>query len=210
MAGEDRVMGDVDLDVQVAGRAAARADLALAGQLDAVAGVDARRDLDVDRAASPDPAVAGALAARVGDDGAEAAAGRARAHRAHLAEERPLHVADLAAAAAGRAGRGGRARRRAGAAAQRAEHGGVDLELLGDAERRLAELELDPDQRVLAAAHARTRTALPGALAEERVHDVGEREALAEAAGPAAPTAGRRRGRTSRASWGRSARRTRG
>ena len=71
-------------------------------------------------------------------------------------------------------------------------HGGVDLELAGDAERRLGELDLDPDQRVLAAAYARPRARGPGRAArrpaaEEGVHDVGEREpgALAEAAGAA-------------------------
>ena len=65
-----------------------------------------------------------------------------------------------------------------------AEHGGVDLELLRDAERRLGQLELDADQGVLAAAHPRPRAALAGVLAEERVHDVGEREALARSPTP--------------------------
>ncbi len=37
---------DVDLDVEVAGRPAARADLALVGELHPGAGVDAGRDLD--------------------------------------------------------------------------------------------------------------------------------------------------------------------
>ena len=87
MPGEDLVLGNVDLDVQVAGRAAAGTDLALARQLDAVARVDTGGDLDVDGPAGPNPAVARALAARVGDDGAEAAAGGARPHRAHLAQE---------------------------------------------------------------------------------------------------------------------------
>ena len=42
---EDRVRALDDLDVEVAGRAAAGADLALAGELDAGAGVHAGRDL---------------------------------------------------------------------------------------------------------------------------------------------------------------------
>ena len=96
MAGEGRVRVDVDLDVEVTGRAAAGADLALLGELDAGAVVDTGGDLDVEGATRADPAVAGALAARVGDDRAEAAAGGARAQRADLAEERPLHHGDLA------------------------------------------------------------------------------------------------------------------
>ena len=63
--GEDRVRALDHLDVQVAGRPAAGADLALAGELDAGAGVDPGRDLDGQRAAGAHPAVAGALAARV-------------------------------------------------------------------------------------------------------------------------------------------------
>src|SRR6478735_6089995 len=54
---EDRVAGDLDLDVQIAGGAATRADLALPGELDAGAVVDAGRDLDGEGTAGPDPAV---------------------------------------------------------------------------------------------------------------------------------------------------------
>ena len=115
------VRGDVDLDEQVAGRAAAGADLALLGELDPGAGVDTGRDLDGQRAARADPALAGALAAGVGDDGAEAAAGRAGPQGADLAEERALHVGDLAGAAAGLAGDRLAARRRAVAVAGVAE-----------------------------------------------------------------------------------------
>ncbi len=92
VAGEDLVRGDVDLDVEVAGRATTRADLTLVGELDAGAGVDAGRDLHGDRAARAHPTVAGALAARLGDDLAVAAAGVARTQRADLTEERALHV----------------------------------------------------------------------------------------------------------------------
>ena len=159
VAGEDRVRRDVDLDVQVTGRTAAGADLALVGELDAGAGVDAGRDLDRDRAARAHPAVAGALAARVGDDLAVAAAGVARPQRADLAEERALHVLHLAAAVAGLAGDRARALGGAAAVADGAQDRGVDLELAGDAEGGLGELDLEPDQRVLSAAGARTRAA---------------------------------------------------
>ena len=190
LAGEHRVRRDVDLDVEVAGRAAARADLALLGELDAGAGVDARGDLDGQRAARPHPAVAGALAARVGDDRAVAAAGRARPQGADLAQERPLHVGHLARAVAGLARHRLRPGRSALAVAGRADDRGVDLELAGHAERRLGEVDLEPDQRVLATPRARAAARAsrpPGrAAAEERVHDVGEGEAgtLAEAPMP--------------------------
>ena len=152
-------------------------------ELDAGAGVDARRDLDVDGATSPDPAVAGALRARIGDDGAEAAAGGAgRIVRTSprndrwtwLISPRPEHVVQVAVDVPG---------------AVPAPLHSVQVTAVStlisfdDPERRLAEVELEPDQRVLAAAGARTWAARPGALPEERVHDVGEREALAEAAG---------------------------
>ena len=176
---------DVHLDVEVAGRAAAGADLALAGELDPGAGVDAGGDLHRQRAARADPAVAGALPARLGDDRAEAAAGGAGPHRADLAEERALQVHGLAAAAAGLARHRVRPGGRALAVADGAEHGRVDLELVGDAERRLGEVDVEPDQRVLArgvrGAGDRGRSRRPAGTAlaaEERVHDVGEREAL--------------------------------
>ena len=66
MAGEGRVRLDVDLDVEVAGRAAAGADLALAGELDAGAVVDTGGDLDRQGAARAHPAVARALTAGSG------------------------------------------------------------------------------------------------------------------------------------------------
>ena len=112
-AAEDWVRALGDLDVEVARRAAAGADLALAGELDARAGVDAGGDLDRDRAAGADPALAGALEARVGDDGAVALAGGAGLRGHDLAEERALHLLDLAAAAADVAGRRRGARLRA-------------------------------------------------------------------------------------------------
>ena len=110
--------------------------------------------------------------------------------RADLAEERALHVLHLAAAVAGLAGDRARPLGRAAAVADRAQHRGVDLELTRDAERGLGELDLEPDQGVLAAPGARTRAAAlrrRAGAAEEGVHDVGEREARALAAGTERP-----------------------
>ena len=100
LAREHVVRPLVDLDVQVAGRAAARADLALTGQADAHLVLDAGRDLDGQRPAGADPAVTGAGGARVRYHRAVPAAGGARAGRHHLAEERPLDRLHLATAAA--------------------------------------------------------------------------------------------------------------
>src|SRR5690606_36306119 len=95
------------------------------------------------------------------------------------AEEREgaaLHrAADRALDARHRAGAGPAA----GAVADRAEHRGVDDDLAGRAERGLRERDVDADERVLAAAHARgrpaRRTAAGGGL-EERLEDVAEPE----------------------------------
>ena len=46
------------------------------------------------------------------------------------------------------------------AGARRADDGGVDLDVAGRAERRLGEVDLEPDQRVLPATLARPRAAL--------------------------------------------------
>ena len=191
MPGERVVLGHVDLDVQVTRGAAAGADLALLAELHPRSVVDPGRDLHGQRPPGADPAFTGALAARVRDHRAEAAAGRARPQGADLAEERALHMGHLALPVAGLARHRVRARRGALAVAGRADHSGVDLDLAGDPERRLRQVDLEPDQRVLAAAYPRPRSAALRAAhalaAEERVHDVGEREAraLAEAGGPA-------------------------
>ena len=108
-----RVRQLVDLDVQVAGGAAAGADLALARELDAGAVVHTGRDLDREGAAGADAAVARALRARGRHHRAEALALRAGARGHDLAEEGPRHLRHLAAAAAHVAGLRGGARRRA-------------------------------------------------------------------------------------------------
>ena len=69
---EPRVRRDAHADVEVAGRAAARRGRTAAREPQPLAVVDARRDLDVDRAVAVDAAVAPARRARVVDRRAEA------------------------------------------------------------------------------------------------------------------------------------------
>ena len=147
--------------------------------------LDARRHLQGQRAPGADPAVAAAVDARVGDDRAEALARGARPSRHHLAQERPGDLLDLAAALADVAPAQGRAGLGALAGARRADDGRVDLDVAVRAEGRLDEVDLEPDHRVAPRALARPRAALRPGATEERVHDVGEAEALAEAAAPA-------------------------
>ena len=122
------------------------------------------------------------LAHGIGDHRAEALARRARPSRHHLAQERPgdlLHLAaTLADVAPAQRGAGSGAL----ACARGADDGGVDLDVAVRAERGLVEVDLEPDHRVAPGALARARAALRPGAAEERVHDVGEAEALAEAA----------------------------
>ncbi len=178
-----------DLEEQVAGGAAAGAHLALPGQLDVRAAFHPGRNPDLDGAARPDPAVAVALRAWPADDRAVAAAAGARPRGHHLAEERARHLADLTAAAADVAGLRVGARRAALARAGRAHDRRVHHQLAGGAERALVEVQLDPDRGVAAAARPAARPAGGRPGAEERVHDVAEREAGPEPAG--AGTAGR-------------------
>jgi hypothetical protein len=185
---------DAELHVQVAGRTATGADLALGLEVDPVAGRDTGGDLHVDRAAGADAALAGALAAGVRDRGAVAAARGARLGRTDVADERALHLRDLAVALARTAG-DGVAAGRAGAVADVADDGRVDRQRLGHAERRLGERQPEPYERVLAPLYPRARPA-GRAAAEHRVDEVREVERAAEPAhvphaaeaGPAATT----------------------
>src|SRR6185436_13758506 len=86
-------------DIEVARRSAARAGLALAGQPDAGAVLDAGRNVDLERLLAPHPALAGADLARLVDHLADAVAGVA----GPLDGEEALLRADAAAAVAGRA-----------------------------------------------------------------------------------------------------------
>ena len=130
LAGEARVVGDVDGHVQAAGGAAARPHLALVGQAHLMPVVDARRDRDAQGPLALCAALALAgLAGRV-DRPALAVAPRARLHVDHLAEHRLADAADLAAAVALRAGDGRGAGLGARAAARVAAAEDRELDLL--------------------------------------------------------------------------------
>ena len=64
----------------------------------------------------------------------------------------------------------------AGAVAARAEYGGIHAKWLGGAEGCFGKLKIEPNQRILTAAHPRPRAAR-GLLAKHRVHQIGEVEA---------------------------------
>src|SRR5690606_2443803 len=92
---EDRVLAQADLDVQVAGRAAVGAGLAVAGAADAHAVVDAGGDAHFQGLLALDLALAMAGLAGLGNDLARAAAVRAGLLHAeealpHLDHPRPL------------------------------------------------------------------------------------------------------------------------
>src|SRR5262249_27975153 len=113
LAREHVVRALMDLHVQIAGRAAARSDLALAGEPDPHLALDPGRNLHGELATRPDPPVTRPRRARVPDYGAEPSAGRTRTSRHHLAKERALDALHLAATVAGVAGLRMRTGRRA-------------------------------------------------------------------------------------------------
>ena len=93
---EERVRGERQENIEVAGRPAAHAGLAFAGEANAGAVLDAGRDVDRQRALARDPSRARAGRARVFDHLAAALADRTGA----LEREEALGVADAAVAAA--------------------------------------------------------------------------------------------------------------
>jgi hypothetical protein len=179
-----RGMGrDVDGDIQRSGRPATRPDLALVGQPDLVALVDAGRDRHPEAALALRPTVAFARLARGLDDLALTPAARTGLDVDHLAEHRLADAADLAAALALRARRGLRVGLGTGAGTGLAAPQDPELDLLVGASDRL----LEGDPQVVAQIRARLRPAPTGRTAgrpaEERIEDV------AEAAEPLEPRA---------------------
>ena len=159
---EERVLPGVQHDVEIAGRPAINASLALAGVQHARAFLDARRNFDRDRALSRDAAMASALGTRIDDQFARTLAGAAAARYGKEA----LLIPHLPAPAAGGAGDGRLARSGAAAFALVALFQSPHLYLLGDAKDSFLELESEIFAQVGAALCA--RTAAP-ALAAEHV-----------------------------------------
>src|SRR5690242_11394820 len=165
LALEDRMPRDVEEDVEIAGRRAAHAGFALAGEADAGAFVDTRRDIDLQRLGGVDPALAAAIAAWLGDHLADAVASGAGA----LDDEEALLRANLAHAGAGCTGLGLGARRGARAAARIAGAGDVD----GDLGRLAVERVFEADFHVVAQIRATPRAG-PAALRRRAAHELAE------------------------------------
>ena len=172
-AGERLVRLDPDLDIEVAVRAAGRADLTLAAQLDAGAGVDAGGDADLHRPALADPAVAGAVVARVGDAVAESQAmhGRVvatwpRSCAGPRVSPRPPHRSQV------------RRRCRLGARpSHAADDGGVDEQVRLPPKTAVSGISPRTRRRRRAAGGRGPRPPRRRHPGEEGVHDVAEREA---------------------------------
>src|ERR1035437_3225278 len=158
-AAQDRVWSHVHGHVEVAGRAAADADLALAREPDLMAFVDAGRDRDPDLLMPLGASFAAASTAGRGDDAALAVATIAGRDIDHLSEHRLADAAILAAAAAGASRHRHAAGRGPGPGAGNAPVEQVELDLLLDAADRLVE----GDAKVVAQVGARLAAAPPAA-----------------------------------------------
>src|ERR1700733_236057 len=133
---EDCVLLYANLDIQVAGRAAVAARLALAVQANPIAGIDPPGHFDGQRLLLPDPPLAEAAIAGIGNDFAAAFAARTGLLDG---EDRLLHP-DLALAIAGVAGfRGGPLRGARALAGFALSHGG-DVNVGVGAEHRLLQI----------------------------------------------------------------------
>src|SRR6266542_766075 len=165
----------VDDHVQVPARAPPRTRLALPGETDLVAVVDAGRHRHVDALRSADAPLAAAVRARLRDDLALPPALRTARHVDHLAEHGRPGDAHLAAAAALRAGRRAGARLGARAATRRAAVERVKDEFLPGPADRFGE----GDVQVVAQIRSGGRTGASGGCArrpaEERIEEVPER-----------------------------------
>ena len=160
---------DVDEDVEVARGSAHRPGLAFAGEANAGAGIDPRRNIDRQRLNLVDPALAAALAARAFDHLAAPAAVVARP----FDDEEALLRADLAVAVAQVARARAGARLGAAALARLAGDRDLDLDLRALAVERL----LEADLHVVAQVRPAARLLPPAAaesVAEDRLEDIAE------------------------------------
>ncbi len=182
---EDPVRRHRDEDVEIARRRAAHPALALAGEPDAGAVLDPRRNVDRERLFAPHPALAAAALARLFDDPAGALAARAGA----LDREEALLRANPAAPVTGRAlyrlGAGLGAAAAALVAGNEVRH--PDRRLL--AAKALLERDFEIVAQIVAAARAPLAAAAAAhELAEHLVEDIGKSTRKAEIPG-AAPAA---------------------
>lgn len=187
-AGEDGVFAYADFDVEVARRRAAFARFAFAGEADAVAAIDACRDVDVQGFLLFDAAVTVAVGAGVFDDLAFAAALRAGLGDG---EEALLH-SDLAGAAAAGAVAFDGFFGRAGAATVFAADVGRDADAFFAAVDGFFEREVEFVGKVMAAcllARAAPVASAAEDVAEDVAKDVGVEAARTEAAKAAATVA---------------------
>src|SRR5262249_19391906 len=174
LAHEPLVRTHAHEDVQIAGPAAERARVPCAGEADALAVVDPRGDLDVERPLVERAAGAAAGLARVLDDPAGAAALRAR-HGAHeLAEDAARDLLEPPGTAAAPTGRDARAGLDAVAAAGPTLDGGLDGHARSRPARRVDELDLDLGRDVAAARRAAAHAGAEEIVAEERAEEVAD------------------------------------
>src|SRR6476659_7855303 len=148
---------DLELDEQVARGPAGHAGVPAPGHAELHPVGHAGWDLDRDRRRLPDTPLARARLARVGDLLAGPAAGRARRRRHQRSEDAPPHALDLTGPAARPAGDRRRSRFCPVAQAPVADDEPLDLDVLANPERGLAERETEPDADILAPPRARAR-----------------------------------------------------
>src|SRR5699024_683470 len=144
LPGEQWMLLDVDLHIQIAGRPASRTDFALAAELHSRALIDTGGNVDGDRATGAHPAFARTFGARIGDRGPEAVTGRARTLGADVAEQRTLHALHRPLAVTSTAGGRFSPIGRTAALAGGASHRGVDLEFAVRAECRVSQTDRQP------------------------------------------------------------------
>ena len=126
---KDRILLLNNLDVEIACRAVARTNLALASQLDASSGVDSCRNLYRQRAPCPNAPVTSTIRARRRHEVTEATTLRARARCHHLAQERTLNGLHFPASLAHRARDSIGSRSRAGTGARATTNCCVDRDI---------------------------------------------------------------------------------
>ena len=183
---EDGVLLRVDLNVQVTGRTAAVADLALGCHTDAHTIVDAGRDINGNIATLLHAAVAGAVVAWIGDDLAKALALRARAGGHNVAQEAALHLLDFTHAIAVITGNRLGLGLGTGTATAIAQHRGIHGDLLLQAGIGLFQGNASAQQGIIARLDAGLRAA---GAASTAAKELGEDIAQATAA-EAAKSAG--------------------